>query len=104
MLSSHPNIVRTSRMEQEEDREEEAIDLALGNMSLNTGARSNPRSCKAATLSAWIAFLTFSIVIFHALMSLVEALMVNEKFWQQTEKLLTAVVASNGTQEKQQES
>lgn len=52
------------------------------------------RTCKAATLSAWVAFLTCTIVIFHALMSLLDSLIVNEKFWQQTEKVFTAYANS----------
>lgn len=47
------------------------------------------KTCKAATLTAWIAFLTCLIVLTHAVLALLESLFANEKFWYQTEQLLS---------------
>ena len=68
---------------------EEMIQLPTG--ELGGAAMQNDhraRTCKAATLSAWVAFLTCSIVIFHAVMSLLDSLLLNEKFWQQTDQIV----------------
>ena len=75
----------------QEPREME--ELTYENMPLPT-QRAN--TCKAASLSAWVAFLTCSIVIFHALMNRVDSLIVNEQFWRQTEKFMTAYASSKG--------
>lgn len=55
------------------------------------GVAEQAKTCKAATLTAWIAFLTCLIVLTHAVLTLLDSLFANEKFWLQTQQLLGAV-------------
>ena len=68
------------------------LDATAGNPVKNVNDRA--KTCKAATLSAWIAFLSCAIIIFFAVISVVDSLIVNEKFWQQTEKFIQAYMDS----------
>ena len=51
-------------------------------------------SCKAATLSAWLAFLSCSIIIFYAVINVFDSLIVNERFWKQAEMFITKYMDS----------
>lgn len=45
-------------------------------------SKPDPKSCRMVTLSCWLAFLTFSVVIVQSAISLIKDLTRNEDFWQ----------------------
>lgn len=58
---------------------------------INEVVSDRAKTCKAATLTAWIAFLTCLIVVTHAVIALLDSLFANEKFWQQADQILSAL-------------
>lgn len=62
-------------------------------MEPETEAARPKQSCRATSLSAWVAFLTCSMIVFQVLVNVLDSLIVNEKFWQQTKALIAAYAA-----------
>lgn len=68
------------------------LDAEQASDRLTAIVSNRAKTCKAATLSAWIALLTGLIVITHAVIALLDSLFENEKFWSHTEQLISNCV------------
>ena len=87
-------------MEVERPITRDMVDLDLGaDLPLDCGAdalnrRVQPKSCKAATLSAWIALLSFILVIFYAGMKVLDTIIEDDRFWDRSDQLLEAFLSA----------
>lgn len=86
----------TARADFREDGQEEEGNAVHEDNSLmvlgDNGGQ--PTSCKAATLSAWVSFLSCFMLMFLTVVSLLKSLFVNERFWQQTEQFIAGYIDS----------
>ena len=53
-------------------------------------ARRAPKSCRAVSLSAWVAMLTCLIIVFQVGIGFIDTLIKNEQFWVQTNAIIEA--------------
>ena len=58
---------------------------------------SSKKSCRAVTLSCWLALLTFIIVLAQTIVSMIKELSANNEFWDNAKELLSIYKSMNFT-------
>ena len=63
----------------------------------NKGSQPAAKSCRAVTLSCWLAFLTFIIVFTQSILSWLKDLTTKDEFWDNAERFFRYLHANNQT-------
>ena len=55
------------------------------------GINSEPKkSCRAVSLSAWLAFLSFTLLVTHTFLAWIKEMSTKEEFWKSAKKMIQA--------------
>ena len=61
----------------------------------NDNASPNKKSCRALSLSCWVALLTFLILVFQNIFTLLKELSANERFWETANQYMSMMEKYN---------
>lgn len=68
---------------------EKAMEVG-GEETENQFSGKRVRSCRAITLTCWLAFLSFAVIIIHSILAAFKDLATKEEFWQSTNRMIAS--------------